>query len=84
MYGGEKMIAVQGLYENGKIELAEKAPVNRANVIVIFPESPAGKEEMRLESARRLFDEFTGSISREINEKEEYLEALDEKYAYSD
>ena len=77
MYGGRRMIAVQGLYENGKIELSEKAPMNRANVIVIFPESPAGKEEMRLESARKLFDEFTGSISREINEQSGFTRRMD-------
>lgn len=78
------MIAVQGLYEDGKIELAEKVPVDRANVIVIFPEGPEGKEEMGSESARKLFEEFTGSIPGELEEKEERLEALDEKYAYSD
>lgn len=72
------MIAVQGLYENGKIELAEKAPVDKANVIVIFPEDPTGKDEMGLESARKIFDGFTGSVSRKIDEKAELLGALDE------
>ena len=35
------MVAVQGLYENGRIELSEDAPMKKANVIVIFPEEQA-------------------------------------------
>lgn len=30
------MIAVQGVYDNGRIQLAENAPMEKAKVIVIF------------------------------------------------
>lgn len=76
------MIAVQGLYDNGKIQLTEDAPMEKAKVIVIFPEEETLKEtHMSKKMARDLFDEFTGSIKREIDEKSERLGALDEKYA---
>lgn len=75
------MIAVQGLYENGKIQLTEDAPMEKANVIVIFPEGEAIKRtHMPKKIAKDLFEEFTGSITREIDEKSERLGALDEKY----
>lgn len=75
------MIAVQGLYDNGMIQLKEDAPMEKANVIVIFPESEVTKEtHIPGKIARDLFDEFTGSIKREIDEKSERLGALDEKY----
>ena len=75
------MIAVQGLYDNGMIQLKEDAPMEKANVIVIFPESEVTKEtHIPGQIARDLFDEFTGSIKREIDEKSERLGALDEKY----
>lgn len=75
------MVAVQGLYENGSVKLTEKAPVDKANVIVIFPGEPTEKMAREERSARKLFDEFTGSVSRVIDEKAERLGALDEKYA---
>lgn len=75
------MIAVQGLYDNGKIQLTENAPMEKANVIVIFPEGEAAKEtHMAPKIARELFDEFTGSIKRAVDEESERLGALDEKY----
>ena len=75
------MIAVQGVYENGRIQLAETAPMEKAQVIVIFPEGrPAVKTESG-RSARKIFDEFTGSIKREIDEKAELMAARDDKYA---
>lgn len=48
--------------------MAETAPMEKAQVIVIFPE---GRSEVKVESkrsARKIFDEFTGSIKREIDE----------------
>lgn len=76
------MIAVQGLYDNGKIQLTEDAPMKKAKVIVIFPEEETLKDTpMSKKMAKDLFDEFTGSIKREIDEKSERLGALDEKYA---
>ena len=42
----------------------------------------AGLSEIaQMETAREMFDEFTGSIQRTIDEKKELLEKLDEKYA---
>lgn len=76
------MIAVQGTYDNGIIRLAEQAPATQADVIVIFPENSAGKnKEIDRDETRKLFDSFSGSIVRHIDEKEERLAALDEKYA---
>lgn len=76
------MIAVQGVYDNGRIQLSENAPVEKAKVIVVFPEAEkVEKRQMTVEAARKLFDEFTGSIDRDIDERAERLGALDEKYA---
>lgn len=75
------MIAVQGLYDNGKIQLMEDAPMEKADVIVIFPEREVIKEtHMSPKIARDLFDKFTASIKREVDENSERLGALDEKY----
>ena len=78
------MVAVQGLYENGRIELSEDAPMKKANVIVIFPEEQATEGLIIGKSAKELFEEFTGCISREIDEKAERIGALVEKYANFD
>ena len=40
------MIAVQGFYDNGKIELKIPAPMNRAEVLVIFPEKNVESEKI--------------------------------------
>lgn len=73
-----KMIAVQGQYDHGRLHLAEEAPMEKADVIVIFPEGEAIKEaQMSKKMARELFDEFTGSITRVIDEKSERVGALD-------
>lgn len=34
-----RTFAVQGVYDNGRIQLSENAPVEKANVIVVFPEA---------------------------------------------
>lgn len=78
------MIAVQGLYEDGRIQLQDEAPVKKASVIVIFPEERlVGKRENEIHY-RELFDDFSGSISRTIDEKVELMVARDEKYAHVD
>ncbi len=63
------MIVVQGGYENGRIELAEDAPMEKADVIVIFPEKQTLKKRKNRDCAKELFDEFTGCITRVIDEK---------------
>ncbi|MBP5201076.1 MAG: hypothetical protein J6Z82_10575 [Schwartzia sp.] len=76
------MIALQGVYNKGGLELLGKAPVEKANVVVIFlgeTERPRMTEE-----DRKLFKKFSGSIKRHIDEKKELLEALEEKYARID
>lgn len=60
------MVAIQGIYENGQIELKEAAPMEKAYVIVIFPENPIMKNELSDQLFCKLFEEFTGSISRII------------------
>ena len=75
------MVAVQGLYENGRIRLSETAPMEKARVIVIFPGDRGEESHISEQTARELFDEFTESIQRTIDEKAELLERLDEKYA---
>lgn len=75
------MIAVQGLYEDGRIQLDEAAPMKRAKVIVIFPESESKKTYKEMKPARKLFEEFTGSVQREFDERAERLSAIEEKYA---
>lgn len=58
--GGVKMIAVKGVYENGRLELWEDAPVEKVNVIVIFPEEQSAEKYVIGKSAKELFEEFTG------------------------
>ncbi len=74
------MVVVQGVYENGQIQLAEAAPMEKANVIVTFPKHNAAKNEKPNQLSRKLFDGFTGSLDRIIDEKEELEDARNEKY----
>ena len=76
------MIALQGGYNKGGLELFGKAPVEKANVVVIFPDEI---DKMKMtEEDRRLFKKFSGSIKRHIDAKKELLDALEEKYACTD
>ena len=75
------MIALQGYYNDGKLELMEQAPSRTASVLVIFPEEyPADPAEQTLEEDWRTFERFAGSLSRVIDEKAELEEGLREKY----
>lgn len=76
------MIALQGVYNNGRVELFGQAPVEKAKVVVVFP-SGKGTSKMT-EEDRKLFKKFSGSIKREIDYKKELMEALEEKYARVD
>ncbi|MBR1761234.1 MAG: hypothetical protein IJ741_08660 [Schwartzia sp.] len=76
------MIALQGVYNNGWVELAGKAPTEKANVVVVFP-GETSRQKMT-EEDRKLFQKFSGSIKRHIDEKKELVEALEEKYASAD
>ncbi len=53
------MVAVEGLYNNGKIELSQSAPMEKAKVIVIFPETKKeDRKRLSIDKARDLFHEF--------------------------
>lgn len=75
------MVAVEGVYNNGKIELSQSAPMEKAKVIVIFPETKKeDRERLSIDAAKVLFREFSGCLDGDIDEKAERLGALDEKY----
>ena len=74
------MIALKGVYDKGRIELANQAPVERADVIVIFPIEKSINKKPFTNEEKRIFDSFSGSIDRVIDERSEKVEALDEKY----
>lgn len=74
------MVAVEGVYQNGKIELLQDAPMEKAKVIVIFPETKKENgKRLSIDKARDLFHEFSGCLDENMDEKAERLEALDEK-----
>ena len=75
------MQAVKGVYDNGSLTLRKRAPVNKSEVIVIFTDNENDRGAvMSDDEAMRIYNKFTRSIKHEINEKEELMEALDEKY----
>ena len=74
------MIALQGYYENGRIELSEKAPMRRAKVLVVFQEELTTRKEVSA-ADWETFKRFSGSITRAIDDKAELAVARDEKYA---
>lgn len=80
------MLAVKGIYQNGRVTLNEALPMKSSEVIVIFPDNEMKKDrkELSLEKKEELFEEFSGSVERMINEKEERLGALREKYESAD
>ena len=61
------MIALQGVYNKGGLELFGKAPFEKSNVVVIFP-GETDRPKMT-EEDRKLFKKFSGSIKRHIDEK---------------
>lgn len=80
------MLAVKGIYKNGRVTLNEILPMKSSEVIVIFPDNEIKKdrEQLSLDKREELFEEFSGSVERMINEKEERLGALREKYESTD
>ena len=72
------MLALQGYYENGRLNLIGEAP-ERGKVFVIFTENVSTNEVSKAD--KKLFDRFSGSVTRIINEKAELAEGLNEKYA---
>lgn len=80
------MLAVKGIYNNGYITLEDRLPVRSAEVIVVFPDMDErnGEEDLTVKDRRKLFEEFSGSVDRIIDEKAEKMEAADEKYKGAD
>ncbi len=76
------MLAVKGIYNNGKVILENAPLIEMSEVVVVFPdnESEEALDESALERKKALFDEFSGSVNRIIDLKAERLGALDEKY----
>ena len=79
------MLALQGYYENGKLNLPENAPT-KGKVYVIFTEENS-REKINI-SDLQLFEKFSGSVKSDIdiytNGKNELEEGLMEKYASID
>lgn len=50
--------------------------------LVVFPNKETEDKIFQDDEARKIFDKFTGSINRIIDEKAERLEALDERYLF--
>lgn len=78
------MLAVKGIYDNGKITLNEKMsePKSATEVLVIFPDQEKNKtvNGLSMKEKKQLFEEFSGSINRIIDINSEKMEALDKKY----
>ena len=78
------MLAVKGIYDNGKITLNEKMPEPKSatEVLVIFPDQEKNKtvNGLSMKKKKQLFEEFSGSINRIIDINSEKMEALEKKY----
>ena len=78
------MLAIEGLYDNGRVELDEKAPVDNSRVIVWFPAEKSAEKKMSAKEALRILDKYKGSINGDLNAKAERLAYVDEKYGNTD
>ena len=73
------MQAVQGIYDNGILELYGKAPATKSRVIVLFTEDETRKS-MSKDDALKILHKHTGSIKSDIDFEKERDEYLNEKY----
>lgn len=46
------MVAIEGLYDNGKIELLSAAPMEKAEVMVIFPETAVREKKEKIDLSK--------------------------------
>ena len=76
------MLAVKGIYNDGKVILKNKLSIKSAEVIVVFPDTDEQREkdDLSIKAKRELFEEFSGSVDRVIDERAERMEAVDERY----
>jgi len=60
------MLAVKAFYENGSIQWVEKPPVERAEILVVFPaESSHFKpDDSSLDAVKKAFDQLPQSVFR--------------------
>ena len=77
------LLAVEGVYENGKVELAEQpADVQKARVVVTFlPEDTVTEEERRRLAGERLLASMHKGINfggEKFDRNEVYEERIDE------
>jgi len=77
------MLAVQGVYEAGRITLKNTVPMKRANVLVIFPveSSSSDVEVTRAEAFERL-KKYKRGGNNNIDYEAERDEYLHEKYGH--
>jgi hypothetical protein len=75
------MLAVQGIYEAGRVTLKNAVPMKRTNVLVIFPveSSSSNKEVTRAEAFNRL-KKYRRGGNNDIDYEAERDEYLHEKY----
>lgn len=73
------MLALTGIYDNGKVTFAEKPPVTKGKIIVLFPESSPAKKLLSVKGKEALLKKFSGYIDRDIDVKSERLAVLDER-----
>ena len=82
------MLAIKGIYNNGKVTLAEEMPIQNTTteVSVLFPDNRTieSSSEFSLKEKKELFEKFSGSVNRVIDIKAEKSEALEEKYECTD
>lgn len=78
------MISVNGYFDGTAcvpLEKIEAKPFQRVIITVLDTSFPSEKEQGSINEGLALLKKFTGCIDREIDEKKELLEALDEKYS---
>ena len=82
------MLAIKGIYNNGKVTLAEEMPIQNTTteVIVLFPDNRTieSSNEFSLKEKKEIKEKFSGSVNRVIDIKAEKSEALEEKYECTD
>ena len=80
------MLAMQGVYDNGKILLDGTAPMDKAEVLVIFPKMDLFKEKEKKSAKEAIskLEKYRGRITRDIDIAEERDNYLNEKYGSID
>jgi hypothetical protein len=72
------MQAIQGIYDNGRVVLDAKAPVNKSRVIVVFTEDYQNTK-MTAEEALKVLHKHAATIKGDFDIERERDEHLNEK-----